>query len=158
MTKVKMVRFLPLFVALAGCSTAADRMAKCEGEGLSKETCYATEQNRQTAINAAAEKQALENAANAVQHGQAAKASHVADPLRQASLRGPGIMAEINNGFTVARINGKKAIVKRFNENYYEISGGGFVLSLSLNENGVESASYTKTHSRINGILEVVQE
>ncbi|HGM5491645.1 TPA: hypothetical protein ACKP1B_003306 [Serratia fonticola] len=58
-------------IVLAGCSSAASRMAKCEAQGISKDTCYLAEQNRQTAIYAAAEKQAMENAAQ--QYAQSAK-------------------------------------------------------------------------------------
>jgi len=69
--------------ALSACSSPAERMAKCEAQGVSRDTCYLAEQNRTTTMNAVAEKQALENAANAVQHGQSAK---VHDPLREASF------------------------------------------------------------------------
>jgi len=48
--------------SLAACSTQADRMAKCESQGISKDACYIAEQSRENAINSAAEKQALENA------------------------------------------------------------------------------------------------
>lgn len=58
-------------IVLAGCNATASRIAKCETQGISKDTCYLAEQNRQTAIYAAAEKQALENAAK--QYAQAAK-------------------------------------------------------------------------------------
>lgn len=47
---------------LAGCTSSAERMAKCEGQGVSKDACYIAEQNRINTLNAAAEKQALENA------------------------------------------------------------------------------------------------
>lgn len=61
-------------IMLAGCSSTASRMADCQAQGVSKDTCYLAEQNRQTAIYATAEKQALENAAKqAAQHAQAAK-------------------------------------------------------------------------------------
>ncbi|MCS5452481.1 hypothetical protein ACJVQT_23175 [Enterobacter huaxiensis] len=49
---------------LAGCSTASSRMAECRDQGYSRNTCYQVEQNRQTAIMAASEKQAMENAQN----------------------------------------------------------------------------------------------
>lgn len=139
---------------LAGCSTEADRMAKCEAQGIDKPTCYLAEQNRTTAINAAAEKQALENAANAVQHAQAA---HVIDPMREATLTGPGVKATVSNGFFKATINNKKAKVKRLNANYYEISGAGYIVSISLDKEGIQSASYTKQYSKTNGIMQVQQ-
>ncbi|MBC3217558.1 hypothetical protein [Serratia fonticola] len=58
-------------ILLAGCTSTASRMAECEAQGVSKDTCYLAEQNRQTAIYAAAEQQALENAAK--QYAQSAK-------------------------------------------------------------------------------------
>ncbi|CAI1756482.1 TPA: hypothetical protein ACSTJ0_000178 [Serratia fonticola] len=58
-------------ILLAGCTSTASRMAECEAQGVSKDTCYLAEQNRQTAIYAAAEKQALENTAK--QYAQSAK-------------------------------------------------------------------------------------
>ncbi|EOK5539972.1 MULTISPECIES: hypothetical protein [Enterobacter] len=57
--------------SLSACSSPAERMAQCEAQGVSHDACYIAEQNRKSNINAAAEKQALENAANAVQHAQA---------------------------------------------------------------------------------------
>ncbi|KAA0263963.1 hypothetical protein [Hafnia alvei] len=48
--------------SLAACSSPAERMAKCESQGISKDACYIAEQSRENAINSAAEKQALENA------------------------------------------------------------------------------------------------
>ena len=140
---------------LAGCVSEEQRLAQCEAKGVSRDACYIADQNRQAAINAAAEKQALENAHEAVQHGQAA---HVSDPLREASFSANGIKASINNGFTQATINGKKASVKRFNANFYEVKGAGYVLSISLDANGVVDASWNKTHGRDNGILNVVQK
>ena len=44
---------------LAGCTSSAERMAKCEGQGVSKDACYIAEQNRINTLNAAAEKQAV---------------------------------------------------------------------------------------------------
>ncbi|URN97939.1 hypothetical protein NB069_14770 [Leclercia adecarboxylata] len=140
---------------LAGCVSEEQRLAQCQAKGVSRDACYIADQNRQATINAAAEKQALENAHEAVQHGQAA---HVADPLREASFSANGIKASINNGFTQATINGKKASVKRFNANFYEVKGAGYVLSISLDANGVVDASWNKTHGRDNGILNVVQK
>lgn len=37
-------------------------MNACESKGVSRDACYIAEQNRQATINAAAEKQAMENA------------------------------------------------------------------------------------------------
>ncbi|MRS90868.1 hypothetical protein GJV04_12625 [Enterobacteriaceae bacterium RIT714] len=140
---------------LSACSSPAERMAQCEAQGVSKDTCYMAEQNRSTAMNAVAEKQALENAANAVQHGQSAK---VLDPLREASFTANGIKATVSNGFFSATINGKKATVKRFNANAYEITGAGYILSVTLDENGITDASWNKTHGRDHGLLQVIQK
>lgn len=59
---------------LAGCSSTAKRMAECEAQGVSKDTCYLAEQNRQNAINEAAYNAQWANARDAVkQKAQAAK-------------------------------------------------------------------------------------
>lgn len=58
---------------LAGCSSQAERIAACEAQGVSRDACYISEQNRTNTINAAAETQALQNAAHAVQFAQTAK-------------------------------------------------------------------------------------
>ena len=67
-------------VVLSGCTSPAQRMANCEAQGISKDTCYLSEQNRQQTINNAAEAAALNNATQAVrrqhvpaQHAQSAK-------------------------------------------------------------------------------------
>lgn len=44
-------------------------MADCQAQGVSRDACYIAEQNRQASITAAAEKQAMENAAK--QYAQA---------------------------------------------------------------------------------------
>lgn len=40
-------------------------------------------------------------------------------------------------------INGKETKLKRFNDNYYEASGAGVVLSISINPDGTPDVSYT---------------
>lgn len=57
---------LVMAAALAGCSSPAQRMADCQAQGISKDTCYLSEQNRQNSVNNAAMKQAMENAHDAV--------------------------------------------------------------------------------------------
>lgn len=144
-------------VFLAGCSSPVQRMAACEAQGVSKDTCYLSEQNRQQGINNAALTAAYANAANATaeQHAQAA---HVADPMREATLSSNVLKATLSNGFFSATINGKKATVKRVNANFYEIRGAGYVISVSMNAEGIDSASWNKTHGRDNGILTVTQK
>lgn len=144
-------------VFLTGCSSPAQRMAACEAQGISKDTCYLSEQNRQQGINNAAMAAAYANAANATaeQHAQAA---HVADPMREATLSSNVLKATLSNGFFTATVNGKKATVKRINANFYEIHGAGYVISISMNANGIDSASWNKTHGRDNGILTVTQK
>lgn len=59
---------------MAGCSSPAQRMAECQAQGVSKDTCYLSEQNRQNTINEAAYSAQWANARNAVkQKAQAAK-------------------------------------------------------------------------------------
>jgi hypothetical protein len=61
---------------LAGCSTEASRMSACENKGISRDACYLAEQNRQATMNAAAEKQALENAQNQYSSGDTHSGHH----------------------------------------------------------------------------------
>ena len=100
-------------------------------------------------------------AQNAAQHTTAA----VHDPLREATFTSDAanaisgqLNATISNGFFNATINGKKATVKRLNAHFYEIHGNGFVISLSLDENGITAASWNKTTGRNHGILQVSQK
>jgi len=142
-------------VFLAGCTSPTQRMAACEAQGVSKDTCYLSEQNRQQGINNASLAAAYANAANATQHAQAA---HVSDPMREATLSSNVLKATLSNGFFAATINGKKATVKRVNANFYEIRGAGFIISVSMNAEGIESASWNKTHGRDHGMLTVTQK
>ena len=42
-------------ILLSACTSTAQRMAECERQGISKDTCYLAEQNRQNAYNEAAQ-------------------------------------------------------------------------------------------------------
>jgi uncharacterized protein YceK len=64
-TMKKIILLMSVAGLMAGCSSPAQRMADCQAQGISKDTCYLAEQNRQTAILGAAEKQAMENASKA---------------------------------------------------------------------------------------------
>ncbi|MCL9641641.1 hypothetical protein [Rahnella bonaserana] len=68
---MKKLLVIAALTVLAGCSTQASRMADCQSQGVSKDTCYMAEQNRQTAIQSVALKQAMENSAK--QYAQATK-------------------------------------------------------------------------------------
>lgn len=73
---------------LSACTSPAQRMAECERQGISKDTCYLAEQNRQNAYNESAQNAAWANARDAAagtgiwakkdakQHAQAAKVAH----------------------------------------------------------------------------------
>ena len=129
-------------------------------QGISKDTCYLSEQNRQQGINNAAMTAAYANAANATRTRDAeqhAQAAHVADPMREATLSSNVLKATLSNGFFSATVNGKKAVVKRINANFYEIRGAGYIISVSMNADGIEGASWNKTHGRENGMLTVKQ-
>lgn len=76
--KIKYLAVFAVVGVLAGCSSPAQRMADCEAQGISKDTCYLTEQNRKDSINNAAQKAAYENARKAVeQKAQSAKKAGV---------------------------------------------------------------------------------
>lgn len=137
---------------IAGCSSQASRMAECQNQGISKDACYMAEQNRQATTNASAEAQALQNARHAVQYAQAAKAT-VKDPLKAVKLTGAHTV-DINNGYTAATIDGKKARINRMNANYYELSGNGVIISVALDDYGVTSASWSGK-KRAHGILNI---
>ncbi len=46
-------------ILLAGCSSPTSRIADCRAQGVSHDTCYLAEQQRQTAILSASEAQAF---------------------------------------------------------------------------------------------------
>ncbi len=62
----KIMLMMVMAGTLAGCSTAAQRQAECQSQGISKDACYMAEHSRQDSINNAAMKQAMENANEAV--------------------------------------------------------------------------------------------
>ena len=70
---IKSISLLAL-IMLAGCSSPASRIADCQAQGVSHDTCYLAEQQRQAAILSASEAQAYKNA-EAAQHAQAAQKS-----------------------------------------------------------------------------------
>ncbi|MLU53278.1 hypothetical protein DRT11_23955 [Salmonella enterica subsp. enterica] len=75
-------------LALAGCTSQASQIADCQAQGISRDACYMAEKDRQNSINAAAEKQALENAA------QVAQSAH---------KKGSGVIVKHFNGFEVKK-------------------------------------------------------
>ncbi len=91
---------------LTGCSSQAERLAKCESEGVSRDACYIADQNRQATINAAAEKQALENAAK-----QYAQTSH--KHREELAQSGCTQVQEANGECTVAAKNNKEGVLKQ---------------------------------------------
>lgn len=46
-------------ILLAGCSSPTSRIADCQAQGVSHDTCYLAEQQRQAAILSASEAQAF---------------------------------------------------------------------------------------------------
>jgi len=98
------------------------------------------------------------NKTKAQNAGQHDKAAQVRDPMREASFSSDTLNATISNGFFSATVNGKTATVKRLNPHFYEVRGSGFVISISLDENGITDASWNKTKGRDHGILQVVQK
>lgn len=95
---------------LAGCQSTSSRIAQCEAQGISRDTCYLAEQNRQNTFNAAAEKQALENAA------QLAQAAH------KQTYRGFGVTV-VKSGDWVT-VEGKPAVVEEKNADAVVYSQG----------------------------------
>lgn len=66
-----MKKFICLAVILlSGCTTQADRLAKCQSLGVSIDTCYAKDMDRQTAMETVYQKQALKNSAKALDEAE----------------------------------------------------------------------------------------
>lgn len=62
---VNVVFVASLATSLSACSSPAQRMAECEAQGISRDTCYTVEHNRQDSINNAAQNAAYANARDA---------------------------------------------------------------------------------------------
>lgn len=65
MNSIAIMMVVGVAVALSACSSPAQRMAECESQGISKDTCYLSEQNRQNSYNNAAQNAAYANARDA---------------------------------------------------------------------------------------------
>lgn len=55
---------------LAGCTTQADRLAKCQNLGVSIDTCYAKDMDRETSMRNIYQAQALRNSAKALEDSE----------------------------------------------------------------------------------------
>ena len=56
-------------ILLAGCSSPTSRIADCQAQGVSHDTCYLAEQQRQAAILSASEAQAYKAAKKSIYKG-----------------------------------------------------------------------------------------
>lgn len=102
---------------LAGCTSSAERMAKCEGQGVSKDACYIAEQNRINTLNAAAEKQALENAQQ--QYGQATHKAVVKTGYGVTVKRGTDGIVTVNG--KAAALDEKNADAAVYSQGIYQV-------------------------------------
>lgn len=102
---------------LAGCTSSAERMAKCEGQGVSKDACYIAEQNRINPLNAAAEKQALENAQQ--QYGQATHKAVVKTGYGVTVKRGTDGIVTVNG--KPAALDEKNADAAVYSQGIYQV-------------------------------------
>ncbi|AKP32196.1 hypothetical protein [Yersinia aleksiciae] len=121
---INKIAVLVSIALLAGCSSQASRMSECESKGISKDTCYLAEQNRQASINNAAEATALQNAAK-----QYAQAAH---KTVKTHLAGLDIRINAQNQMYV---DGKPALITEQNEDATTYQQGIFNI-----------IHYTKTH------------
>lgn len=104
-------------------------------------------------------------ASSKIDNASSVAAPGVADPLHAVKFVGNDyingkdvpINVSVGNGFTKAMINDEPAKVKRVNANFYEIRGSGYIVSLVVNPEGVESASWNKTKGRSHGGLNRVE-
>ena len=102
---------------LAGCTSSAERMAKCESQGVSKDACYIAEQNRINTLNAAAEKQALENAQQ--QYGQATHKAVVKTGYGVTVKRGTDGIVTVNG--KPAALDEKNADAAVYSQGIYQV-------------------------------------
>lgn len=102
---------------IAGCTSSAERMAKCEAQGVSKDACYIAEQNRINTINAAAEKQALENAQQ--QYGQATHKAVVKTGYGVTVKRGADGIVTVNG--KPAALDEKNADAAVYSQGIYQV-------------------------------------
>ncbi|WP_288822018.1 hypothetical protein [uncultured Leclercia sp.] len=65
MNSIAMMMVIGAAVALSACKSPEQRMAECASQGISKDTCYLVEQNRQQSYNEAAQNAAYANARDA---------------------------------------------------------------------------------------------
>lgn len=66
----------------------------------------------------------------------------------------PGNLAVHANAGGPLYLNGKEAHLKKFSDNYFEVSNAGVTVSLSVNSDGSVAVSYTGKH-KAHGICEV---
>lgn len=102
---------------IAGCTSSAERMAKCEAQGVSKDACYIAEQNRINTINAVAEKQALENAQQ--QYGQATHKAVVKTGYGVTVKRGADGIVTVNG--KPAALDEKNADASVYSQGIYQV-------------------------------------
>lgn len=120
MNSIAMVMVFGAATVLSGCSSPAQRMAECEAQGISKDTCYLSEQNRQNVYNEAAQNAAYANARDAAagtgiwaKKDKSAK-QHAQDAHKPGIKHWKGMKLELTkNGLTV---DGKPAAVSETNE------------------------------------------
>lgn len=110
MKKNKFLLSLLAVILFSGCTSSAQRMADCQAQGVSRDACYIAEQNRKTSINAAAEKQAMENAQALypVQHAQATARSYK-------TWKGFGVTVE-RHADGLVYVNSKPAVIEETTE------------------------------------------
>lgn len=99
---MKKLFILVVCVMAAGCTSQASRMASCEAQGISRDTCYLAEQNRHTAIVGAAESQALHNLNSVNFHAQAAH--------KAKSWKGYGVTVK-RDSIGIVTVDGKPAVL-----------------------------------------------
>ena len=64
--------------------------------------------------------------------------------LREASFSSDTVNATLSNGFLAPPLTAKASVKPPECANFYEIHGNGFVISISLDENGITDASWNK--------------
>lgn len=69
---------------------------------------------------------------------------------------GQSVSLSLEEGFGNALINSQPAHVNRVNDNFYEVSNNKYMISVSLNDEGFQSASWNHLKGKENGVMHVV--
>jgi|GEM_PF-535761 hypothetical protein len=91
--------------------------------------------------------------------------SHVANRLHAVTLTGRDydesakktfpLLVSIGEGFTQATINDEPVKITHQQKDFYELRGNGYIVSVAMDDKGIESASWNHYKGRAHGTLNI---